>query len=84
MEHLDPHKQSTADQLSSSSERFPQPPPTVESLSRQPFPLNDESKPEQTRKNDSSSPELAINAATVRPSGSCNDYITYYFCYVAS
>lgn len=73
MDHLDPHKQSTADQLSSSSERLPQPPPTVESLPLQPLPLrgeNEESKTEQARKNDSfSSPELAINAATVRLSG---------------
>ena len=71
MDHLDPHKQSTADQLSSSSERLPQPPPTIESLPLQPFPLRGEiDKTEQTHKNDSfSSPELAINAATVRPSG---------------
>jgi hypothetical protein len=86
-DHLDPHKQSPADQLlPSNSERLPQPPPTVESLSLQPLPLrgeNNDRDDEPTHKNSSfSSPELAINAATVKPiyavSAACNYHYTNF------
>ena len=67
VDHLDPRKQSTSNQLSANSDRLPQPPPTVETLYLQPFPSRGDTDKSKSDNDDSfSSPELAINAATVR------------------